>query len=93
MNEEWLNNENLKNMDTNKLNLIMQLAEQASKKNQDQILPYFLEINAKANSLGITFDDAETDIILNVMKTRMSPNDIKNIELMRNLSKMISSKK
>ncbi len=93
MNEDWMNNESFKNMDKNKLNLLMQLAEQASKKNQDEMLSYFLAINAKANSLGITFNDEETDIILNVMKTRMSPNDIKNIEVMRNLTKMISSKK
>lgn len=92
MKEDWRKNPKLKNLDSNKLTLLMQLAEQAEKKEADQLLPFFMAVTNKANSMGITFNDDETDIILSVLKTKMSPEDIKKIELMKNLSSMISSK-
>lgn len=92
MKEEWLKNPKLQNLDSNKLALLMQLADQAEKKEADQLLPFFIAVTNKANSMGITFNDDETDLILSVLKTKMSPEDIKKIELMKNLSSMISSK-
>ena len=92
MNNDWLNNPKLKNIDEKKLRLLIQFAEQAEKKEADKLLPFFLSVTKKANSMGITFNDDETDVILSVLKTRMSPDDIKKIELMKNLSGMISAK-
>lgn len=92
MTNDWLNNPKLNNIDEKKLKLLVQLAEQAEKKEADKLLPFFLSVTKKANSMGITFNDDETDIILSVLKTRMSPDDIKKIELMKNLSAMISEK-
>ena len=46
----------------------------------------------KAGSQGISFDNSETDLILNVLKAKMSSKDIKKIETIRNLSKIISAK-
>lgn len=92
MNDDWINNPKLKNIDSKKLKLLIQLTEQAEKKEADKLLPFFLAVTSKANSMGITFNDDETDIILNVLKTRMSPDDIKKIELIKNLSGMISAK-
>ena len=46
-----------------------------------------------ANSKGISFNDNETELILNVLKQRMSSQDIKKIETIRNLSQIIAAKK
>lgn len=92
MNNDWLKNPKLKNIDEKKLKLLISLAEQAEKKDPEKLLPFFIEVTSKANSMGITFNDDETDIILNVLKARMAPEDIKKIEMIKNLSAMITEK-
>ncbi len=91
-NPEWMNNPALKDIDPTKLKLLTEMVEQAETKSKDELLPFFLAINSKAASQGITFNDAETDVILNVLKTKMSPQDIKKIETIRNITNMISKK-
>ncbi|MFG6325304.1 MAG: hypothetical protein K1W00_00485 [Lachnospiraceae bacterium] len=92
MNDDWLKNPKLKHIDKKKLKLLISLTEQAEKKEPDKLLPFFIEVTNRANSMGITFNDDETDIILNVLKARMSPEDIKKIEMIKNLSAMITEK-
>ena len=36
------------------------------------------------------FNDDETEIILNILKKRMSPSDIKKIDMIKNLTQVIS---
>ncbi|MBP3338084.1 MAG: hypothetical protein J6L69_01605 [Lachnospiraceae bacterium] len=91
-NKEWMNNPALKNIDATKLALLTELVEQAETKSKDELLPFFLSINMKAKEKGIDFNDAETEVILNVLKTKMSPQDIKKIETIRNITNMISKK-
>lgn len=92
MNINWTNNPKLKNIDPGKLKLLTELAKQAETKDPDKILPFFLGVTKKASSLGITFNDDETELILSVLKTRMSPEEIKKVEMIKNLSSIISSK-
>lgn len=92
-NNDWINNPKLKNIDQKKLKMLIQLTEAAKTKDSDKLLPFFIDVTRKANSLGITFNDDETEVILNVLKTRMSPEDIKKIEMIKNLSRMITDKK
>lgn len=91
-NKDWMNNPALANIEPIKLQLLTEMVEQAETKNKDELLPFFLAINSKAASKGINFNDAETDIILNVLKAKMSPQDIKKIETIRNITNMISKK-
>lgn len=92
MNKEWMSNPKLKDIDEKKLNLLIQIAEQAEKKEPDKLLPFFMSVTKMANSLGITFNDTETELILGVLKTKMSPEDINKLEMIRNLSGIISEK-
>ena len=92
MNNDWIKNPRLKNIDEKKLKLLISLTEQAEKKEPDKLLPFFIEVTTKANSMGITFNDDETDVILNVLKAKMAPEDIKKIEMIKNLSSMITEK-
>lgn len=91
-NEDWMNNEALKDIDPVKLQLLKEMVAQAEEKNKDELLPFFLALNSKAASQGINFNDAETEIILNVLKKKMSPQDIKKIETIRNISNMLAKK-
>lgn len=85
----WTSNPSLCNIDPKKLQLIQSLAEQAGTKKQDEILPYFLAVNTKANELGITFNDEEMELILEALKPKMSSSDIKKIDMIMNFTKMM----
>ncbi|MDY5578305.1 MAG: hypothetical protein SPF70_12700 [Lachnospiraceae bacterium] len=88
----WSDNPKLNGIDKKKLALIKTLTEQAATKKQEEILPFFLAINAKANEMGITFNDEETEIILDALKPRMSSADIRKIDMIKNFTKMMSGK-
>ena len=53
-------------------------------------MPYFLSITKKAQAQGISFNDSETEVILNILKKKMSPADIKKIDMIKNLTQMIT---
>lgn len=88
--EELLNNPNLKNIDKDKLNTLINLTSMAGSKSNNELLPFLL--GTLSGGGGVDFNDAETEIILEALKPNMSPKQIKKIETIRNLSKMIASK-
>ena len=88
----WSDNPKLNGIDKKKLALIKTLTEQAATKKQEESLPFFLAINAKANEMGITVNDEETEIILDALKPRMSSADIRKIDMIKNFTKMMSGK-
>ena len=92
MNVDWSKTPELNNINPAKLNMLNALVSEAEHKNPNELLPFFMASMKKADSNGMSFNDSETDMILNVLKTRMSPADIKKIETIRNLSKMIAAK-
>lgn len=87
---ELIENPALENIDKDKLNALLLLANQAGSKNNDELLPFILSSFSKEN--GLDFNDEETGIILEVLKTKMSPKEIKKIETLRNLSRIINSR-
>ncbi len=93
MNNDWAKNPVLSNIDPMKLQILNEFASQAEKKNSNELLPFFMASMKNANSKGISFNDNETELILNVLKQRMSSQDIKKIETIRNLSQIIAAKK
>ena len=90
--QELKNNPALKDISAEKLELLISLVSKAETLKQNELMPFFLSITKEANAKGITFNDAETEIILNVLKKKMSPADIKKIDMIRNLTNMISKK-
>ncbi len=89
---ELKNNEALKDISPEKLDLLVTLVTKAETLKQNELMPFFLSITREANSKGISFNDAETEIILNVLKKKMSSADIKKIDMIRNLTNMIAKK-
>ena len=90
--DELKNNPALKDISQEKLDLLISLVSHAETLKQNELMPFFLSITKQAADKGISFNDAETEIILNVLKKRMAPADIKKIDMIRNLTNMISSK-
>lgn len=89
---ELKNNPALKDISPEKLDLLVTLVTKAETLKQNELMPFFLSITKESNSKGISFNDAETEIILNALKKKMSPADIKKIDMIRNLTNMIAKK-
>lgn len=90
--EDWQKSPLLNHISQEKLNLLMHIFEKSKTMSSKELIPYFLSASAKATSEGITFTDEETDLILSVLKERMSPEEIKKINTIKRLSKMLASR-
>lgn len=80
------------NMDSEKMKLLMELVEEAKTKEKNEILPFFLALNSRAQKAGIYFSDEETEFILNQLKETMSKEDLKKIETIRRMSKILGKR-
>lgn len=89
---ELKNNPALKDISPEKLELLVTLVSKAETLKQNELMPFFINITKEASNKGVTFNDAETEIILSVLKKKMSPSDIKKIDMIRNLTNMIAKK-
>ena len=90
--EDLKNNPALKDISPEKLEILVSLVSKAETLKQNELMPFFLSITKEAGSKGVSFNDAETEIILNVLKKKMSSADIKKIDMIKNLTRMISKK-
>ena len=94
MNEnQWMNHPDLQNISPEKLILLTELMNQSSQKKPEELIPFFLAAANKAESMGTSFTDSETNLILEVLKQNMTPKQQSQIEMIRRLSNMIYAKK
>lgn len=73
-----LNNEKLKNIESDKLLLLIELlGNTPSDKNMSpsQMLPLLLNISKKASEKGISFTSGESDLIFEVLKNNMNESE------------------
>lgn len=76
----WLNNPSLNNIDPSKLQMLSALAEQAQGKSQNELLPFLMSAASQSRSNNLSFNSAEMDTIINVMKIGKSPQEIQRID-------------
>jgi hypothetical protein len=57
------------------------------------MIPFFIKSSTESAKKGMVFSDDETEVILDVLKEKMTAADLKKIDTIRKLSKMIASKK
>ena len=91
-NIDWKSYPGLNGISPEKLNMLTSILSQAESVKSDALIPFFLKSASEANKKGISFSDSETDLILNVLKTRMSKQDIQKIDAIRKLSQIIAKK-
>lgn len=78
--ESWMNNPALGGIDPAKLQMLASLADQAQGKNQNELLPFLMAAASSSQSGGMSFNSAETEAIINVMKIGKSPQEIQKID-------------
>ncbi len=81
-NESWINNPALGGIDPAKLQMLVKLAEQAQGKKQNEMLPFLMAAASQSKTNRISFDSAETDAIIRVMKIGKSPEETARIDQM-----------
>ena len=89
---DWRDDPALKNMDLKKLAFLSELMAQSGGKSPEALLPFLMAANRDANSMGLQFDDNETELILKVLKSRMSPEEQSRIELFRKMAEFLGNK-
>lgn len=87
MNANWKQDPRLKNMNPKKLALLNEFARRVENSPKDQLFQTLFSLNAEASQKGLHFSDEETDLLLSIMSSSMSPNEQKRMETLRLLSK------
>lgn len=85
----WMNNPALSSIDPAKLQMLYSLAEQAQGKNQNELLSFLMSAASQSHSNNLSFNSAEMDAIINVMKLGKSPQEIQRIDKLCTLLRQI----
>lgn len=88
----WQNDPSLKNMDLKKLAFLSELVAESGSKPLDALLPFLVTANQNANSMGLQFNDAETSLLLEVLKKHMSPEEQSRIDMLRKMADILGKK-
>ena len=86
--DDLLNNPKLQNISPEKLALLMELAQNNSPKGNPQEMAASLKnASETAKKEGINFSSNERDMIIEVMKQGMSPQEQKKVDLLMQMMK------
>ena len=77
-----MNNPALGGIDPAKLQMLSSLAAQAHGKSQNELLPFLMAAMSQSQSNRMSFNSAETEAIISVMKIGKSPEQIQQIDRM-----------
>ena len=80
MDNEWMNNPAMKNIDPAKLELIRMAAERTSGKSGRDLAPIMLALITNANKQGIRFSPDEVSLILEILKKGKSKEEQEQID-------------
>lgn len=80
MDNEWMNNPAMKNMDPAKLELIRMAAERTAGKSGRDLAPVMLALITGANKQGISFSPDEVSLILEILKKGKSAAEQEQID-------------
>ena len=79
-------------MDLKKLAFLSELVAESGNKPLDALLPFLISANKNANAMGLQFNDAETGLLLEVLKKHMSPEEQSRVDMLRKMADMLGKK-
>jgi len=88
----WKQDPRLKQMDPEKLNYLTSFADQITQLPKEQIMPAFMSMQADAAQKGIRFSDPETEVLVSVLTSGMSPAEKKKLETLRFIAKKLAAR-
>ncbi len=76
---EWMNDPLLADIDPIKLELLQTLVFESKNVSREQMLPFMMSLAKRGNVKNTSFTDAETEIIVTVLKKHAAPGDLDKI--------------
>lgn len=74
-NTDWMNDPSLKSIDSKKLHLLQQFADQGSQKSQNDLMPFLMAAASSGKKQGMQFSSDEIDLIIEAVKMGKSPQE------------------
>ena len=90
--KNWKQDPRLAEMNPEKLKYLTEFAERISHLPKDQVLPSFMAMQLDASQKNITFSDPETELLVSVISSGMSPAEKKRLETLRLLAKKMAAR-
>lgn len=91
-NNNWQNDPSLKNISADKMQYLMKMMSEANGKDKNSMMPFLMGLSSSSEQSGMDFSDSETDMILQVLSQKMTPEEKSKIDMIRNISRMIAMK-
>ena len=85
-NHPQTNDPRLNKIPKERLQILFDMAEQLKQAPPNQKFPVFLFLQKNVSDMGISFSDAERELLLSVFTEGMSQEDLKKVQMIRNLS-------
>lgn len=92
INNKWMDDPVLSGISNEKMEILTKILDSSNGMEPKQMLTYFIQESNKASKNGINFTDAETDAILNVLKSDMTPAEIKKIDTIKKMVNILAKK-
>lgn len=80
MQNDWMKDESLKNIDPYKLEFLQALMFESSNLKKEQMLPFLMAVMKRGQERRVSFSDNEIDTIVSVLRKHASPEEIGKIE-------------
>ncbi len=93
MDTQWLNHPSLQKMDPTKKAIMLEFIKETEGKPMDKAMKSVATANAKLKAMNLTFTQEETNLITDILMSRMSPAQRTQAEMMKNIMNKKSNKK
>ena len=80
-----MNPNQLRNIPPAKLRIILDLMEASRGKGTDSIMPLLMQANQKMQQQRLQFTPNESQLILDLLKEDMTPDEIRRLEMMQSI--------
>lgn len=80
MNNDWMKDESLKNIDPYKLEFLQALVFESSNLKKEQMLPFLMAVMKRGQDKKISFSESEINAIVAVLRKHATPDEISKIE-------------
>lgn len=80
MQNEWMKEESLKNIDSYKLEFLQALLFESKNLKRDQMIPFLMAVAKRGQEKNVSFSDDEINKIVAVLKKHATPDEISQIE-------------
>lgn len=80
MQNDWMKDESLKDIDSYKLEFLQALVFESSNLKREQLLPFFMNVAKRGQERKISFSDDEINAIIAVLKKHATADELAKME-------------